>query len=469
MSFAAYLKSHAGEILLVLLTAWAVSCVAMNGFFLDSIVEQYGYAFRAGIALAADAVLVFVLYAAAFNPKARARGAVMFVAVAAVVVIASFALSGGENPYEDAEGNYVSLALDLVVVCLACFGLTRTTVGCMGWFVVASAVCSMAQAFWGADELAMSVVAVAASLALIVYRNFKGGVASAAVAKKGAGALAFGTSAVVAIAAAAVALGAWFAIIAPLGPPTLDVKLFTEYRQLPIEEYQGTASEHPQLNYDMTSKDTVDGDPFTTDDLREDATSDVTVDAASAMQQQALANAAGSGTGSSAGGGSKQDFSSDSSEQVYSPISYDTQFPWVTVWIAAVLAGIALLAAYFLIRRRLRMVRLRRMLGQGTPTSQVIELYRLLLGKLGRLGFACPDGMSLSQFAASSERAMETLTEETRVPFTELTRIYVAADYGQVAPSEDEVTLFAAYYLRFWKAARAQLGNLKYFFRSFRL
>ena len=468
MTLLGHLNKRKGEYLLLLLSVWAVSVVAMNGFYLDDLLAQYGYLVRALIALPVNAVLLLVLYAASFNAKRRVAGVFMYVAAAAVVVITGIALSTGEDIYADSEGNYLYLALELVVVSAVGFLFTRTLAGSMAWFVVGAFTCSLAQAFFTGEDLAMSIAAAVSGLSLVVYRNFKLGVQGALVARKGSGALAFVTALLPSLTAACIALAAWFMVIAPLSPGVLDIKLFTEYRQLPIEEYIGTAEIRPLLNYDMTSKTTVDGEKYTTDDLKEDKTSDTTVDAASALQQQALVDAAGSGTGSSSGGGSKQDFSEESQEQIYNPISYDDEFPWITVWIVIVLLLVLLVVAYFIIRRRLRIVRLRKILA-AEPIDQVKQLYRFLLVRLGRVGFKQPEGMSLYEFAASSAHQMEMFTEETRVPFTALTEVYVAADYGGIEPSEDDVVLFTAYYLRFWKAARVQLGNFKYFFTSFRL
>ena len=468
MTLLGHLNKRKGEYLLLLLSVWAVSVVAMNGFYLDDLLAQYGYLARALIALPVNAVLLLVLYAASFNAKRRVAGVFMYVAAAAVVVITGIVLSTGEDIYADSEGNYLYLALELVVVSAVGFLFTRTLAGSMAWFVVGAFTCSLAQAFFTGEDLAMSIAAAVSGLSLVVYRNFKLGVQGALVARKGSGALAFVTALLPSLTAACIALAAWFMVIAPLSPGVLDIKLFTEYRQLPIEEYIGTAEIRPLLNYDMTSKTTVDGEKYTTDDLKEDKTSDTTVDAASALQQQALVDAAGSGTGSSSGGGSKQDFSEESQEQIYNPISYDDEFPWITVWIVIVLLLVLLVVAYFIIRRRLRIVRLRKILA-AEPIDQVKQLYQFLLVRLERVGFKQPEGMSLYEFAASSAHQMEMFTEETRVPFTALTEVYVAADYGGIEPSEDDVVLFTAYYLRFWKAARVQLGNFKYFFTSFRL
>lgn len=468
MSLGAYLAARKGELLLVLLCAWAVTAVCLNGFHMDALAQDYGRTVRALLALPAVAVLLAALYVGAHRRQRIARAVVLFIVAAALVVVVCMALSTGAQPYADEEGNYLSLGLAAIVVTLLCFLLTRTLAGCLAWFAVSALICSMAQAFFAGEDTVLSLVAAVCALALVVYRNFSLSVRGAQLASKGAGAHAFAASLVPALLCAAAALAVWVLVIAPLSPGVLSIKLFTEYKQLPIEEYVGTAQEHPQLDYSMSSRTTVEGEPYTTDDLREDNASQERVDAASALQQQVLANQGGQGTGASAGGGSKQDFSTDSQDAVYNPISYDVEFPWAALWIGIVVALLVLCAGCFLIRRWLRMRRLRRILAQP-PAEQVKELYRFILGRLERIGFTQPSGSSLREFAASSARQMDTLTSVTRVPFTRMTEAYIAAVYSGQEPAEEEVVLMTAYYLRFWRAARAHLGNLKYFFASFRL
>lgn len=468
MSLSSYLAARKGELLLVLLCAWSVTAVCLNGFHLDTLAQDYGRWTRACMALPAVILLLAALYLGAHRRQRIARAVALFVAAAAVVLAVCAVLSTGEQPFADEEGNYLSLGLAAVVVTLLCFLLTRTLPGCLAWFAVSALTCSMAQAFFVGEDTQLSIVAAVSALALVVYRNFSLSVRSAQLAGRGAGAHAFASSVLPALLCAGLALAVWALVIAPLSPGVLSIKLFTDYKQLPIEEYVGTAQERPLLNYDMSSRTTVEGEPYTTDDLREDNSSQERIDAASALQQQVLANQGGQGTGASAGGGSKQDFSTDSSDAVYNPISYDVEFPWAAVWITAVLALLLAVAAYFLARRWLRMRRLRRIL-QKPPAEQVKELYRFILGRLERMGFAQPRGSSLREFAASSARAMDTMTMVTKVPFTRMTEAYIAAVYSGQAPAEEEVVLMTAYYLRFWKAARAHLGNLKYFFTSFRI
>lgn len=470
MSFSGYLKENIGELVLVVASAWAVAYVAMDGFYLDTVAETFGLAGRAVLVLALVAVLVSALYVASYRRDSLAAGVLGYIALLAVLVIVALALSTGEDVYEDAEGNFLSLALVVAASSTGCFLLTRTLTGSFAWFVAAALVCSIIQAFYESGEVAMSVVATLTGLALIVHANFKLGAVQAdrASAPSNAGMLA--SSIAPAALAVACALGIWYAVIAPLDPGVLDIKLITEYRSLPIEELEGTADEEPVLDLDLTSGNLVDGMYFTTDDLVRDPTSSVIVESTTLLEQQLEQASSGNDDESSAssGGGERSALDEESLEEGYDPESYSEQFPWAAIAIVLVIAVILLVAGYFVGRRVWRAHRLRKMLA-GPPAEQVRQIYLFLLDRLGRLGFEVPPGMTLTQWAEGSEHGMEILTEVTKVPFTVPTAVYTSCVYGGHEPTEDEVAPVVAYYLGFWKAARAYLGDFRYLVKSFRL
>lgn len=468
--FGSFLRQNIGEFALVVASAWAVSVVACNAFFLDSLVEIAGWWGRAGLCLVVTLALVLVLYMASFRRDRLVVGVIFYVAIAAVLVSVAMVFSSSGNMYEDAEGNYLYLAFVLIGSATACFALTRTLTGSAIWFVAAAFCCSVVQAFYESEELVMSMVATFTSLALIVNKNFRLGLEKADQASAGAQRGGFASSVLPVAGVFAVALVLWFGVIAPLGPATADVKLVTEYRMLPIEEYRGVADEHPQFNYSMTTDDLVDGFFYTTDDLVEDPLSTTYIDAASMLQQQLEQQVSGNegSTGADSGGGSRDTFDEEAEEPEADPRSYTFRIPWVIVGIVVGVLAVAGVVGYFVGRRLWRTRRLEGMLALE-PADQVEQLYRFELGRLGKIGFTVPVGMTLAEFAESSTRSMDMLTEETRVPFDALTKTYCACAYGDYVPTEDEIVPFVAYYLGFWQAARAQLGNIKYFIKSFRL
>lgn len=483
MSFASYMKANAGEYVLVLCAAWSVATVGLDAFFLFSISDAIGYAGRALLVLVIEALLLLVLYWAVSAKGRKPIGAEIYIAISVVLVVACIMASSGESVYEDVEGNYLYFAVVVLLAALGCFVLTRTLAGCAVWFVAAALICSVVQAFYESEELVLSVVATFAALALIVHRNFRLGLAHADIARMPSHAGVFASAAVPTAAVVGVALAASVAFIALANPGVLDIKLITDYRSLPIEELIGTAAEHPTLNLEMTSENILAGEPYTTDDLLEDADSTTVFDAESVLEQGESEQSDGGGQagtsddtgGSRAGGGTQQALDSESLEPEYDVVSYSTVFPWIVVYIVLAVLIVAAIVGYFVGRRIYRRKRLERMLALPTPTLRIKAIYRFLLTRLEVLGITQPVGMTLSEWAVTSRRSLDVLDEVTGVTFAELTAIYVAADYDVAAdmgthePTEDDVVLFAAYYLGFWKAAREHLGNFKYFFTSFRL
>jgi hypothetical protein len=311
----------------------------------------------------------------------------------------------------------------------------------------------------------MSVVASLSALALVVHRNFRLGLAGADVARRPSYVGGFVSSVMPVCAAGTLALVAWFAIIAPLDPGVMKITLITDYRQLPIEEYKGTADEQPSFNYDLTSQNLVEGFFYTTDDLKVDPNASVIIDASSLLQQQLEQRAQQS---AASGSGTHESLDEESTDPQFDALSWSVVFPMILAAIALVVLLILAIVAYFVSRRAWRKRRLVRILAQE-PRAQVESLYRFVLGRLGRLGFKVPAGMTLGEYATNAARSMDMLSTETRVSFEELTQTYEACAYGRYVPTEDEILPFVAYYLSFWKAARTHLGNLRYFFRSFRL
>ena len=477
MSFASYMRGNVGEFALVALCAWALAGVGLNAFFLDGLAAALGYGGRLALVGFVVLVLVGLLYAVSYKRSRLALGVVVYALAVAALVAVSVLLSTGGAPYEDVEGNYLYFAVVVCASSTGCFALTRTLAGCAGWLAAVSLVCSAVQAFYESGEVVLSIVAVLTSLALIVHRNFRLGLERATSAQRPSHLRNFVAAVVPVAVVGAVAAGLWVGVIAPMAPGEVKVALITDYRSLPIEEYKGTAEEYPVLDTSMTSENLVDGERYTSDlrPPKEDPASDVVIDGRAMLEQdleQAVADAASAGDAQAEGaqsGGAVEDVLDDEDQNPeWDTQSYTDEFPWALLAILVALLAVAVVLAYFLGRRAWRMRKLESILALS-PREQVAELYRFQLARLARLGMPVPDGVTLSEFSASNARKLEMLDEEARVAFTDVTRIYEACAYGAVEPSEDEVVRLCAYYLGFWKGARAYLGNVRYFFQSFRL
>ncbi len=463
MTLARYLKSIVGEFALLFITAASFACVMENAFFLSSIPA------REPLTAFGVAALLAVMYLAAYRRQSMVAGVVTYVALLAVAIAVALANSTGENIYVDAEGNCLYLVACIAFAATASFLLTRSLPGSALWFLVAAFTCSVVQAFYECNALALSLTAAAAALALAIYRNFALGLVRADVVRKASRGAGFTASLATVALSAGVALAVWFLVIAPLDPGVAQIKLITEYRQLPVENVRGVADEQPRLDLDLTTdREHLSDDDFryTTDDLVR-GESDVIISAQQLLDQLTVGGGTtDTGTGNDAANDGGLD--KDSLEQEYDAQSYSVVFPYVLLVIAAILALAAAIAAAFVLRRRLRLRRLRRMLS-GDPTDQARALYQFILTRFSRIGFAVAPGATLAEFASSQATRMAIFDAEAGVSFVDLTCTYEQLTFGSRVPNDDEIVPFVAYYLSFWKAARAYLGNFKYFFKSFRL
>ncbi len=463
MTLLRYLKSQAGEFVLLLVTAASFSCVIENAFFLSSVSN------RCPLTFAAVAVLLAVLYLAAYQRRRMAFGIVCYLAVLAAMIALSLGLSSGEDLYADAEGNYLYLVLCIAFSATASFLLTRAVAGAALWFLVTAFLCSVVQAFYQCNDLVASIVASAGALVLVIYRNFAIGLVRADVVRGASRASGLVAALSVVASCAVVALVAWFFVIAPLGPGVLEIKLITEYRQLPIDQMRGVVDEQPVFNLELTTdRDHLLDDDYryTTDDLVR-GESDVIISAQQLLDQMTVGGGttdAGAGTDAAKDGGLDQ----DSLEEDYDAQSYSNVFPLIVVILVAIAVIVALVAGFFALRRRRRIKRLQAML-EAPPADQARGIYQFLLSRLGRIGFSVPQGFTLSEFAQAQSGRMAIFDAQAGVSFVDLTRVYEQMTFGSRVPTDDDIVPFVAYYLAFWKAARAYLGNCKYFFKSFRL
>lgn len=461
MNVLSYFTQRAGEFVLLVVSAGCFACVAHLAFFLESVAGFVPLTF------VVVALLVAVLYAVAYRRQNLAVGIVAYVALVAALVAVALALSTGESIYEDAEGNYLYWALVCALAATAAFLLSRTRPGAVLWFLVVAFTCSIIQGFYENDAVALSLIASAAALALIVYRNFSRGLYAADAAATSAKRGHFVASLLPVAAAAALALGLWFLVIAPLNPPVAKLALITDYKQLPIVELRGVVDEEPVLDLSMTSDQLTDGYTYTTDDLVE-GPSDVVLNAQQVLDQITT----GGGTTDAGQGnlsGTESGLDEDSLEEEFDTQSYSVVFPLIITIAVVALVVAAFVVGSYLILRWWRMKRLRDMLSAPTASEQVQSLYAFLLSRLAKVGVVVPSGTTLSEFSSNTSVRLASFDEQAKVPFSQLTETFEACAYGNAQPAREDVVPFAAYYLGFFKAARQQLGAWKYFWKSFRL
>lgn len=461
MSFPGYMKGLALEFVLVLACSWALSVVVMEGFWVDS-----GLRFGP-VPVAVEALVLVAYYYAAWMRNRIYIGVGVVLVVVAGVVSVSMAMSTGQNVYDDVAENYLVAALCMVLSVSACFLLTRTLAGSAVSFIAVVVACALIQAFYEQGLLGYSLVAFLSALALVVWRNCMLSQLRADVLQRVSQPANFAFSVLPVLLCAGLALVVWFAFIAPLNPGILRLELIRDPRVADTVQVKGVGDARMEVDTSTTSDNLTDGEMFTTDKLKVDPLSYKEVPARS-VPEEALQDADADQSGGSSSG-NRETLNQASTERQYDAVSYSLAPVIAILLVVLALLLVAAIIAYFILRRRHRIKRLEGFLAGRTGSEQVRSIYLFLLPKMGRIGFSVPNGATLSSWSEASARNMEGLRDETKVPFDVLTKTYVRCAYGCYEPSEDEVVPFVAFYEGFWKAARVHLGNLKYFFKSFRL
>ena len=462
MSRLDYLRSVLPELLILWVSSSCTCLASYHGFYIG----------EAGSSPAGPVLclaLLLVLYVVAADRRRWLPGALGYLALCGAVVGACVALSTGDAAAQvDQEGSLLYFALVTVVVPTACFLLTRGLAGCLAWFAVTACACALLQAMYSYDEYLVSILASCSALAMLVARNSAKGRLSASQAA-GSSPAADAVTAVAAVAASAAAgLLVWFAVLSPLGLPTVDAKVFTEYLRQPIEFVKGVADINPVYDTSRQSEDLVDGERTEVDDLYVDDSASDVIDART-LRDQTPPSSEQSPEDQSQGesAGQSRSYDNDSLDEDFDLISWSELLPWVFVWIALAVLLAAAVVAYFVWRRRRRRSRLAWLL-DAPPCEQVGGLYLFCMGRLGRLGFKIQPGQTPGEWSAGTARAMDVICTETGVSFQECTSIYSeCCSYGMREPSEDDIAKLAAFYEGLWRGARRHLGPIRYFFKSF--
>lgn len=451
MTAAMYFRSVAGEFVLVALASVSLSYILLDGFYVAPEVQQ------TPLPGVLATVLALVFFLVSYNKKSMRIGTPLVVLVL-VVLWAAGALTSPDGQYlVDTEGNNLIFLMTVSLTSLVCFLLSRRRFGTALLFIIGVFLAAFIQFFYEFFEVGWTVTLVFSTLALIIYKNYQLSVRAVDTLKK----VKFLPGFAVSLGAVCLAVGmgcvVWFGIIAPLNPAAVDIKLITEYRALETLFVKGTSSIYQTPNLDLSSDQVGEGER-TTDDLQIDEVDGVKTPAHSKETQvpdETQYDPSGTFLG--------VDF--DSLQELFDSQTFEQ--PSVLWWLLLLLIPLAL-AAFFVGRRIWRAKRLERYVSRGSRQG-VIAIYTFLVSRLARLGMGIPRGETLLDFAESTAATLGRIDAVTGVKFANLTKTYVGVVYGEEAVKEQQIEEFKRYYEGFWKASRSYLGNVKYFFKSFRL
>ena len=447
MSLSTYLRLTVWEILLVCVAAIALTYTMLDSFYISPTLQ---YSPWPGVIAA---FIVVALFLAAFNKRSARIGGALIAVLCLGGILVSVALSP-ENFMYDTEDTYFFFTVVCIIVPLLTFALSRSRVGTALLFALGCFICAWMQFFYAFDELVWTIVFIVAGAMIIIFKNYQLAARTATSVRSLSFSAGFGVSAGAVALAAGIACVIWFAVIAPLDPGALEIKLITEYRALETYEVIGTSSVEMTPNMDLTSDDTNDEERTTDDVLEAENGRAITVPPGTGQDSQEEETGSFSGVDIS------------SVFQAFDVTTYDEPLDY---WPLLLLLLIPIaIVGYFVGRRVYRTRRLKNI--QQLPYDEQVEtLYLFFVKKLRRVGYDVPEGVTLIEFARNNEATLAAFRECSGIGFDELTAVYVGVTYGKRPALASEALLFARFYEGFWKAARKKLGNVKYFFKSFRL
>lgn len=343
-------------------------------------------------------------------------------------------LSGG------ADNSLMIFALIQVLVPLLVYLLGRSRWGIAALFLTGTLICAGCHFLqYPAPDWCLYPF-LGGTAALFFLRVYTVSVRKSELEQGGAHGYARQVLALCAVALAA-AVGLYAAVIAPLQPPTRELKLISELRSMELLQVLGVSSTEIILDPDLTADvplEELETDQDTPDEEPEEPQ---IPDEPEEPFSEAISSAL---------------------EQAADAIRYD-ETVCSRLWLLLLIPA-AVIAAYVL--RYLDRRHWHRRVCALPPESAVVNYYHFFLSRLGRAGLKKQSGQTLREFASHITAQTEPF-DACGVSFRSLTEIYEAVIYGRHAVSDGELRGFEQFYDAFYPALRRETGRLKYYLKAF--
>lgn len=446
MSVRDYLRAAAGEYLIVLLAAAALSWNLSTAL----------YASAAGSPAAAAvtcAVVVAALFAAVYDRRTLLWGG-MGLGVIALACVAAAVVAGGGSAFVDEEGNLFLFECAIVAVALAVFLLSRTKVGSIALACGGCVACGLVEYLYQELHFVSACLFVLACAMLVVWRCYRLALRGS-VARKASFASAFGLAAGAAVLASGLALGAYFVIVAPLNPPAQEVKLITEYWALEEIPRRGTSEELALTDPDLTTALTND----TQNQVKQDETQDQQRDA---NQSQGVFQSIGSGLSNFA---AAMGFTPEGVRDLRLVTNNLPWYGWVLIALLVLLVVFGPIALKKALRRRFY-----RKAEEAGPREFVIALYQRFTRDFARMGVPAYPSATPWEYALASERTLRTFSEnEGNVAFSRVTEAFMRASFSRDDVTDEDVAACRSFYGSLYRNCRRFCGRVRYIWLFFRL
>lgn len=424
-------------------------CIALTVSLVPTVCSGFALTGRWQQSLLAAALCSAVLQVV-FTLLSRRRVTVRLgIAAGAVLAAAAFAYMRAVSPLSDEASNSAFIfALVQIVTALLVFLLSRTRLGVAVMFLVGNLICAGSHFLLFPAPAWCFYLFLAAVFVLFLHR-----VCTVSAAKAELGAVSvpkyLRQTALLLVVGFGAALGLYFGVVAPLAPPTQELKLITELRSMELLQVLGISGTEiildPELTSEAPPEDTELGDESGEEesdapDGLEETPSPKTPDTSKTLGQQI----------------------SNTLQEAAEAIRYDG-FVWSRLWLL-LLIPLAIAAAYGL--RVYRKKQWRKRVRALPREDAVANYYRFFLSRLGRAGIKKSPDSTLREFAENAGKQMEPF-ETGGVRFGALTAVYEQVLYGRHSVSDEEYTAFERFYDGFYPALRREVGTAKYYLKAF--
>lgn len=447
MRFGRFMMRRLGDLMLSLAIAATASGLVATAFW-------SGDAFVSKPWLVAGVSLVALLFlnVASYNKVTLAFGVVGIPLLAAMVLFAAAQSWTGEGMFADQVGNPCPPLLSTMVTTTVVYLLLRRRGGTVVLLALCVTLVGYLQFVYAEHHVIMSVALLLFCVVAIAFRMYIQSCEDASWELRGA-LTALGSSLLSVAVVTTVCCGLYVAVIAPLDPPTLEVKMIKEYLALPQVDLTGVANDTPVENEDQTTKNPSEDEGRSSgqaspDDLDE---GDAGFGAHELAEQ----------------GASLDDLDADAQDSEYRPQTHTMPpLSQILLWLLLALLVVGIVVGAVRGKVWLRNRRLQRML-QQPPSQQVTQAYLFALEGFAKLKVPGPRGQTPLEYAASITPFIEEFSQVGGADFTSLTHAYAAVAYGNAEPTDAQIEGVRMFLEGFYEGCRRQLGKFKYVLKFF--
>ena len=392
-----------------------------------------------------------VLFVVGYNLKTAVVGSVLLVVATFGAALALWAPSGAAGLFDDVVGNGALLVFMVVLCSVLVYVLSRRRALVIVLLVVGLLLCCVMEYLYWNNQIVAAVAYAVAVACLYAYRNYQANLMGSDSEQISFGSTTLASGAIC-LFSIGLAVGIFGAVVAPMNPPSLVVKLITRHVALQEEHVKGIGDELSVRNELLLSWNTDSNIPDSstaTGENPQGGTNEENDDSGDESQHTA---------------GSSRGLDDPGDEDVTAMTS---KLPdWMPVVIPFIV--IALVALVIAARKLVRRIRYNRI--KQLPANDRIESsYLAFLSWFEKMHMATPTCQTLGEYVQASSGEIGRFEQTTgNVEFANLTKSYERSVYGGGVPTPEDIARFDDYYAGFHRNARKFVGPLRYarlFFR----